>query len=98
LSTVYYFYKVGVSKWAAKLYNNAIGKFVIRFVGGLCLEIYMVQSFLFTDKMNNIFPLNILIIFIIIIVVAYLVRCFSRFISQTFKDAPYDWGKVISFY
>ena len=30
-------------------------------ISGLCLESYIVQYALFTDKMNNIFPLNIII-------------------------------------
>ena len=98
LVAVYYFYKVGSSPWVKKLYESKVGKFFIRFVGGLCLEIYMVQFYLFTDKLNNIFPLNIILIFVLIVVVAYLVRCLARFISQTFKDAPYDWKKMVSLY
>ena len=98
LGTVYYFYKVGASDWAKKLYQNKIGNFTIRFIGGLCLEIYLIQGFLFTDRMNNIFPLNIVIMFIMIFIAAYFTRCLSRFISQTFKDTPYDWGKIIELY
>lgn len=96
LSAMYYFYKVGASHWAEKLYRSKVGNFLIRFIGGLCLEIYMVQHFLFTDKMNNIFPLNIVLMFIIIFIVAYLTRCIARFISQTFKEAPYDWKEMIN--
>ena len=93
-----YLYKLGKSKVAEGLYNSRGGYFFIRFVGGLCLEIYLVQAFLFTDKMNNIFPLNILIMFIIIIIVAYLTKCFARFVADTFKDTPYDWKKIVSKY
>lgn len=96
LSSMYYFYKVGASHWAERLYKSKVGNIFIRFVGGLCLEIYMVQHFLFTDKMNSIFPLNIILMFIIIFIVAYLTRCLARLISQTFKDTPYDWKKMIS--
>ena len=98
LYAMYYFYKVGISHWIVILYRNKIGYFLIRFIGGLCLEIYMVQHFLFTDKMNSIFPLNIIVMFIIIFVVAYFTRCLSRFISQTFKDTPYEWKKIVSLY
>jgi Na+-transporting methylmalonyl-CoA/oxaloacetate decarboxylase gamma subunit len=75
-----------------------VGNFFIRFVGGLCLEIYMVQHFLFTDKMNSLFPLNIALMFVIIFIVAYLTRCLARLISQTFKDDPYEWRKIVSPY
>lgn len=95
---MYYFYKVGTSGWAERLYKSKLGNFFIRFVGGLCLEIYMVQHFLFTDNMNSLFPLNIALMFGIIFIVAYFTRCLARFISQTFKDAPYDWNKIISVY
>lgn len=98
LFAMYYFYKVGASAWAETLYKSKAGNLFVRFVGGLCLEIYMVQHFLFTDKMNSLFPMNIVIMFVIIFVVAYLTRCVARFISQTFKDTPYDWGKMVSLY
>ena len=98
LAAMYFFYKIGASKWAERLYKNKVGNFVIRLIGGLCLEIYMVQSFLFTDKMNALFPLNIVIMFLIIFIAAYITRCLSRFISQTFKDTPYDWRKIIALY
>ena len=98
LFAMYYFYKVGASAWAETLYKSKAGNLFVRFVGGLCLEIYMVQHFLFTDKMNSLFPMNIIIMFVIIFVVAYLTRCVARFISQTFKETPYDWGKMVSLY
>lgn len=98
LCAVYYFYKIGASHWAERLYKNKTGKFFIRFVGGVSLEIYMIQYFLLTDKMNDLFPLNILIMFVIIVFVAYLTRCLARLISQTFKETPYEWRRIIELY
>ena len=98
LSTMYYFYKVGASQWGENIYRKKICHVAIRFIGGLWLEIYLVQHFLFTDKMNNLFPMNILFMLIIIIVVAYLVRCFARLLLQTFNDSPYEWKKIVSLY
>lgn len=92
-----YFYKVASSEWMAKLYSNKIAHFIIRFIGGLCLEIYLVQAFFITDKYNSLFPLNIVGVFIFIFIIAYITRCLARLISQTFNDAPYDWRKIISF-
>lgn len=63
-------------------------------IGGLCLEIYLVQGCLFSDKLNFIFPANIPIIFICIVVFAYVIRCLSRIWSQTFKDNDYNWKEV----
>ena len=94
LFITYYFYKVcscdSLKRWYTTKYLGGI----IKFVGGLCLEIYLVQYTLFTDKMNNIFPLNIPIMFLIILLVAYILRCGSRTFSQTFKDGEYDWKAV----
>ena len=98
MGLMYYLYKVGASKWVEYLYRSKTGNFIIRFIGGLCLEIYLVQSYLFTDKMNSFFPLNILIMFIIIIFVAFLTRCLARIISQTFTNTPYEWRKIIDIY
>ena len=98
MGIMFYIYKVGASKWAEKLYRHKVGNFIIRFIGGLCLEIYLVQFFLFTDRMNNLFPFNILIMFLVIFVVAYLTRCLARLISQTFKENPYDWRKIVNPY
>ena len=63
-------------------------------VGGLCLEIYLVQTSLFTDKMNVVFPLNLIVMFVIIVLAAYILRCGARLFAQTFKDMDYDWRAV----
>lgn len=94
LAIVFYFYKVCSSRTLKLWYSHKIMGWIISFVGGLCLEIYLVQYTLFTDKMNNIFPLNIPIMFIIILAVAYLLRCCARWFSQTFKDGEYDWKAI----
>jgi len=95
LLTTFYAYKVCNSYLLKKIYNNkCLGNF-INFIGGLCLEIYVVQNYLFTISMNKIFPANIIIMYIIIFVVAYIIRCFSRFLSQTFKEESYNWQGII---
>ena len=94
LGITFYFYKICNSQQLKRLYNNPYIGWCIRFIGGLCLEIYIVQYTLFTDSMNKIFPLNILIMFLIVFAVAYLLRCASRIFSQTFKDGDYDWRAV----
>lgn len=69
----------------------------MKLISGLCLEIYLVQGTLFTDKMNGIFPLNILIMFVIVIIGAYLLRCGARIFAQTFKEGDYKWKEVFKF-
>ena len=65
-----------------------------KLVGGLCLEIYLVQTSLFTDKMNAIFPFNLIVMFAIIVLAAYILRCGARLFAQTFKNMDYDWKAV----
>lgn len=77
------------------LYEKNVWNAVIMTIGSLCLEIYIVQHSIITDRFNNIFPLNIVLIFIAILISAYLLRCLSRIWTQTFKDADYNWKAVL---
>lgn len=95
LFVTFYFYKVCNNELLKQIYNKRIIGWFIKFIGGLCLEIYLVQYSLFTDKMNNIFPFNLFIMFAIIVLVAYLLRCASRLFSQIFKDEDIDWKSII---
>lgn len=63
-------------------------------VGGLCLEIYLQQPFTFWTGMNDLFPINILPNFVILICFGYLIRTMGRIFHQTFKEEPYDWKAV----
>lgn len=89
-------YRLCNSSLVSKLFSNKTGNFIIRLIGGLCLEIYLVQFALITDSYNSFFPFNIILIFFEIIIFAYLLRCISRLWSQTFKDGDYDWLSIIS--
>lgn len=94
LCITFYFYKICNNDCIKKYYTHPIIGWIIKFIGGLCLEIYLVQGVLYTDKMNHIFPINLLIMFIIIFAMAYLLRCGARIFTQTFKDGNYDWKLV----
>ena len=95
LYITFYFYKICNSEVLKKCYNHPIIGWWIKFIGGLCLEIYLIQSTLFTDKMNSIFPLNLFIMFFIILIGAYIPRCLSRLFAQTFRTQEYDWKEII---
>lgn len=77
-----------------KIYNSKPG-LIIQFIGGLCLEIYVVQHAIITPKLNSIFPLNILIIFVAIVFAAYLLRCFAKLFLQTFQKEDYNWKEIL---
>ena len=94
LSITYYFYKVCNAGWLINLYQSKYIGWVMRLISILTLEIYIVQYQLFTDKFNHLFPLNLIIVFIIIVMAAYVVKVFSRILSQIFKEAPMDWKPI----
>ena len=94
LGTVFYFFKLCNSDFMKKVYHQRIVGWNIKLVGGLCLEIYLVQTSLFTDKMNAIFPFNLIVMFAIIVLAAYILRCGARLFAQTFKNMDYDWKAV----
>lgn len=92
------FYRMCNSNFADKLYYNKIAGTVIKLVGGLCLEIYIVQWPFLTDSLNGIFPLNLVFILAAIIVAAYILRCIARVWAQTFKDGDYNLKEIVKPY
>lgn len=98
LVVLYYAYLWANGKFMRSVYQTKWGNLIIRFVGGLCLENYLIQNRVLTTSLNHLFPLNLVIVFVMIVLASYLLRCFARFISQTFKDAPYDWKQMVSIY
>ena len=91
---IYKWYEISQHSQVESFVNKY--NFVIRFIGGLCLEIYLIGDFIITDKLNHLFPLNIPILLGGIVIGAYLLRCLARFYSQSFKDEPYDWKAMVS--
>jgi hypothetical protein len=97
LGVPYYSYRLCNSNMIQELLKNSKAICIlVRLIGGLCLEIYIVQFKFFTVSLNYLFPFNIILIFLWIVFVAYMVRCIARIWSQTFKDKDYDWSSIIS--
>ena len=90
----YYAYRIASAMFFVKLYQTRWGGNILFIMGGLCLEVYLIQPYLFTDALNFLFPLNIPIVMLVVFVAAYGVRFLSEWIAQTFKSEPYDWGKM----
>lgn len=91
---VYYFWRCCNAGFFIYIYNTNVGNWIIMSVGGLCLESYLIQFSLFTDKLNWLFPFNIPLIMLAILVVSYICRCLARIIIQTFCAEDYKWRKV----
>ena len=91
-----YFYKWCNAGWMKRIYDLNLGNWIIMVIGGLCLESYLIQYSLFTDKMNSIWPLNLIIIVLVILICSYMVRCVARWFAQTFRTEDYEWKKIFA--
>lgn len=105
MGVIYYLYLLACSRLFKRIYDNKIMQCIILVVGGLCLEIYFVQMPILIgdslpfgfkrDSLQFMFPLNIPIIIIIILPLAYITRTVGRFFAQTFDSVEgYQWGKI----
>lgn len=81
-------------KYLSNLQLKRWGYWTVRFIGSLCLEVYIVQPPIITNRLNYLFPLNLLILFITIILAAYFLRTLGRLWSQTFKEEDYNWKEA----
>lgn len=96
LGTTYYVYRLCNVAAVKRLYYHRIAGWTVKAIGGLCLEVYLVNMHIINDKLNGIFPLNLLVVFLAILVAAYILRCLGRIWSQTFKETDYEWKKVFA--
>lgn len=78
----------------SKIYANIIGGNIVFVCSQLCLESYLIQKYVFTDMLNFIFPLNILIVIIAVIIASYIARMLAVLIRQTIDSRPYNWVEL----
>ena len=96
LGIVFYFWKWCNANFWKKMYSKKYGHLLIMTISGLCLESYLIQYSVFTTKLNGIFPLNLPIMVVVVLVVSYVCRCLARAFSQTFGPEEYNWKKVFA--
>ena len=95
MGVCYYLYRLCQTQVLLGLMDKKHTGWGIRAIGGLCLEIYLIQPFVRTTALNYLFPLNILILFVAIVVMAYLCRSIGRWFQQTFSsEEGYDWKAI----
>ncbi len=92
-----YLYLCCNSSLFKKLYSSKIVGNIIYIISHLCLDVYLIQKFVFTDQLNQLFPLNIPIIMLCVIGIAYFVKLLANFISQTLRKEPYEWNKIFPY-
>lgn len=67
----------------------------IMWIGGLCMDFYLVKATFISDELNSVFPLNLPIMLIYLMSIAYLLRCVGRIFQQTISPGEYNWRAVI---
>ena len=95
LYVTYSLYCVCNARFLTNLYETKVGGGIMFIISQLCLEVYLIQKFVFTDTLNTLFPLNVPVIMILVIITAYSVKLVAGFISQTFRAEPYEWNKML---
>lgn len=84
---IYYLFMFCSSDKLVKLFDHPMIGNVVYIISALTLEIYLVQYALFTDKLNFLFPLNILAIYLLIFIFAYILKNLSQLFSHVFKES-----------
>lgn len=93
LISVYWMYQFCNSPKVYVILQSKVGK-IFYFISCLTLEIYMVQYAIFTDKLNYLFPFNLIIIYLIIFIIAYFLKCLSNIFTQIFSDKTFDFKAI----
>lgn len=86
LAAIYWIYQLCNTEQVNSLLSKKYVGWSISFISSLTLEIYLVQYALFTNRFNDVFPVNIILTFIVIFVTAYLLNCLSRVFTTVFSD------------
>ena len=94
LSIIISIFNLCNSQFSKVLMNKKIGNY-LTIISSLCLEIYIVQGSCITDKINYLFPFNIIILLIFIVFVALATRLFGRLLLQLFQNDDFDWKALV---
>ena len=98
LGTAYFVYCIGRSAPVERLFRSKIIGPVLISVGALCLESYLTQKLIITDRLNELFPWNIPIIVILVLLVSILAKVLAIMIRQVFSPASFEWQKLVKWY
>lgn len=94
---VFVFYKICSHTKVLKTYGNKYIHWPVYYISACCLEIYLSGGWSFNvgRSLIHLFPINVVVTFMLIFVVAFLVKVFSNFLSQTFKSEEYNWRGMV---
>ena len=94
-SFVYYAYKVASYGWVNKCFGmKYIGK-GMSVIASLTLEIYVVQFMIITNQFNRLFPLNTIIVFMLICVAAYFLKVVTSIFLSIMSTEPFRIKEIV---
>lgn len=94
----YFLYAVSNNKHLKKILKSRFLRKPVLIIGSLCLESYLIQKYLITDSLNSLFPVNIPIVMLLVLLFAFFVRVISEFIRQVFGSNAFDYKKMFFFF
>ena len=59
------------------------------------LEIYIVQFAFMTNQFNSIFPFNVLLVFAIIVLAAYLLKVMTSLFLAVLSKEDLEWKEIV---
>lgn len=99
LGATFGFYRLCSCRISGVLYHHRILHPIIMFVGGICLEIYIVQpDILASFPLMTLFPFNLIVVFLMILSAAFFLKMLSRLWKQTFMEGDYYWKDIVKPY
>ena len=97
MGVAFFTYCIGRSQPFERLLHSKIGVVVIS-IGALCLESYLIQKMIITSNWNNLFPWNIPIIMVLVLIASFVAKLFANLITQLFDSQPLNWRSVFRLY
>lgn len=92
---VYYLYKVASYSWCDKAFHSLVLGRVMSWIAALTLEVYIVQFAFITNQFNSIFPLNVLLVFAIIVLAAYLLKVMTSLFLAVLSKEDLEWKEMV---
>lgn len=92
---VYYLYKVASYSWCDKAFHSLVLGRVMSWIAALTLEVYIVQFSFVTNQFNSLFPLNLLLVFAIIVLAAYLLKVMASLFLAVLSKEDLEWKEIV---
>lgn len=94
----FYIYKITSYPWCTRLFQRSELKWILLVIANLTLEIYIVQFHIITDEFNTLFPLNTVIVFMLISISAYILKVITSLFLQFLSSVPFNLKEAIKIY